>query len=183
MSYLAENALPIWAVGAVALTMALIVYFQTRTNGSLLAVIVAIAITAALLVAEHFLETPREAVERRLYELAATVEANDVEAALGYLASTAETQIRHDVETLMPLVKIERARIIGTPKIEVEAGSEPDSATVTCRGLVIATVKQSGMKGGAEDELTMSWVRRGDRWLVEDYVAKKNWNNAVGRKR
>jgi hypothetical protein len=51
---------------------------------------------------------------------------------------------------------------------------------VTCRGLVIATVK-NGMKGGAEDELTMTWVRRGDRWLVEDYVAKKNWNRAVGR--
>jgi hypothetical protein len=183
MNYLAEHALPVWAVGAVALTMALIVYFQTRANGSLLAVVFVIVITAALLVVEHFMETPREAVERTLYELAATVEANDIEGALSYLASTADTQIRNDVETLMPLVNIERARIMGTPRIEVEEGSNPDTATVTCRGLVIATVKQNGMKGGAEDELTMTWVRRGDRWLVEDYVAKKNWNNAVGRRR
>jgi hypothetical protein len=180
MNYLAENALPIWAVGAVALTMALIVYFQTRTNGPLLAIGAVIGIMAALLIAEHFVETPREAVERTLYELAATVERNDVEGALSYLASTADTQIRSDVETLMPFVKIERARVMGTPKIEVEEGSNPDTATVTCRGLVIATVK-NGMKGGAEDELTMTWVRRGDRWLVEDYVAKKNWNRAVGR--
>ena len=183
MNYLAENALPIWAVGAVALTMALIVYFQTRTNASLLAIGLVVGIVGVLLTLEHFIETPREAVERTLYELAARVEANDVEGALGYLASTADTQIRNDVETIMPLVNIERARVIGTPKIEVEEGADPDTATVTCRGLVIATLKQNGMKGGAEDELTMTWVRRGDRWLVEDYVAKKNWNNAVGRRK
>ena len=181
MNWLAENALPIWAAGAVALTMALIVYLQTRTNQALLAVGAVVAIVAALLVAEHLLETPREAVERRLYELAATVEADDVPAALRFLASSADTQIRHDIETLMPLVNIERARIIGTPKIELEDADEPASATVTCRGIIIATVKQGGMKGGAEDELLMTWIRQGDRWLVQDYVAKKNWNRAVRR--
>jgi hypothetical protein len=181
MNYLAENALPIWAVGAVLVTMALIVYLQLRTTESFLAILVILAIVGALLVTEYLIETPREAVERTLYELADTVEANDVPGALRFLASTAPTQIRRDVETLMPLVKVERARIIGSPKIEVEAGDEPDSATVTCRGIVIATVKQNGMKGGSEDELTMNWVRQGDRWLVEDYVAKRNWNRAVGR--
>jgi hypothetical protein len=181
MNYLAENALPIWAAGAVLLTMALIVYLQLRTTESFLAMVVILAVVGALLLTEHLMETPREAVERTLYELADTVEANDVPGALRFLASTADTQIRRDVETLMPLVEIERARVIGSPKIEVEAGDDPDSATVTCRGIVIATVKQNGMKGGAEDELTMSWVRQGDRWLVEDYVAKRNWNRAVGR--
>jgi hypothetical protein len=181
MNYLAENALPIWTAGAVILTMALIVYLQLRTSESFLAMVVILAVFGALLLTEYLIETPREAVERTLYELADTVEANDVAGALRFLASTAPTQIRHDVETLMPLVKIERARIIGSPKIDVEAGDEPDSATVTCRGIVIATVKQNGMKGGAEDELTMNWVRQGNRWLVEDYVAKRNWNRAVGR--
>ncbi len=181
MNYLAENALPIWAVGAVLVTMALIVYLQLRTTESFLAILVILAIVGVLLVTEYLIETPREAVERTLYELADTVEANDVPGALRFLASTAPTQIRRDVETLMPLVEVERARIIGSPKIEVEAGDEPDSATVTSRGIIVATVKQNGMKGGAEDELTMNWVRQGDRWLVEDYVAKRNWNRAVGR--
>jgi hypothetical protein len=181
MNYLAENALPIWAAGAVAVTLALIVYLQTRTTASLMAIIVIIAIAGALLLTEHLIETPREAVERALYELADTVEANDVEGALRFLASTADTQIRRDVENLMPLVEIERANIMGSPTIEVEASDEPDSATVTCRAVIIATVKQNGMKGGANDELTMHWVRQGDRWLVKDYVAKKRWDRAVGR--
>jgi hypothetical protein len=181
MNYLAENALPIWAAGAVAATLALIIYLQTRSTASFLAIVVILATTGLLLVTERLIETPREAVERTLYELADTVEANDVQGALRYLASTADTQIRRDVETLMPLVEIERANVVGSPTIEVEAGDEPDSATVTCRGFIVATLKQNGMKGGAEDELTMTWVRQGDRWLVEDYVAKRNWNRAVGR--
>jgi hypothetical protein len=181
MNYLAENALPIWAGAAVALTMALIVYLQTRTTGAMLAILLIIGIAGGLLLAEHFMETPREAVERNLYELAATVEANDVPGALRFLASTADSQIRNDVETLMPLVRIERARVIGSPIIEVEDADEPASATVTCRGFVVATLKQNGMKGGTQDELTMTWVRDGDRWLVKDYIAKKNWNRALGR--
>jgi hypothetical protein len=181
MNYLAENALPIWAAGAIAVTLALIVYLQTRTTASLLAVGTLLAIAGVLLMAERLIETPREAVERTLYELAETVEANDVDGALRFLASTAPTQIRRDVETLMPLVEIERANIMGSPQIEVGPGDDPDSATVTCRGFIVATLKQNGMKGGDGDELTMTWVRVGDRWLVEDYVAKKRWNRALGR--
>ena len=181
MTYLAENALPIWACGAVALTMALIVYLQTRANGALAAMAAVVAITAALLIAERFIETPREAVERTLYELAAAVEANDVPGALGFLSPSANGQIRKDIETLMPLVKIERARLIGAPKVEVNYSADPLTATVQCRGLVVATDKRNGIKGGAEDELIMNWVYHGDRWLIESYTAKRNWNRALGR--
>jgi hypothetical protein len=179
--WLAENALPIWMGGAVALTMAVVVYLQTRTNKALAGIGVVAAVTAALLAAEWFLETPREAVERTLYELAATVEANDVPGTLAFLAPTADPRIRDDVETLMPLVAIERARIIGTPRIEVDAGDEPRRATVECRGVILATVRQSGMRGGQEDRLTIEWVRSGERWLVEGYTSDRNWHRALGR--
>ena len=181
MNWLAENALPIWMGGAVALTMALVVYLQTRSNKALLGIGAVLTVTAALLTAEWFLETPREAVERTLYELAAAVEANDVPRTLTFLAPTATSRIRQDVETLMPLVNIERARVIGTPQIDVADGSQPTTATVQCRGIIVATVKRSGMKGGAEDRLTMEFVRDGDRWLVESYTSNRNWNRALGR--
>jgi len=179
--WLAENALPIWMGGAVALTAALVVYLQTRTNKALAGIGAVIAVTAALLVAEWIMETPREAVERTLYQLAATVEANDVPGTLAFLAPTADSRIRQDVETLMPLVDIERARVLGTPQIEVAEGNQPDTATVRCRGMIIATVRQNGMRGGQEDQLTMNWVRRGDRWLVESYTSNRNWPRALGR--
>jgi hypothetical protein len=180
MSWLAENALPIWVCGAIALTMAAIVFLQTRENKALAGVVVVIAVTAALLAAEWLMETPRETVERTLYELAAVVEANDVAATLTYLAPTADPELRSDVETLMPLVKIERARIISTPIIELENSPDPASAVVQCRGFILAVNKRDGMKGGQEDHLTMTWIRRGDRWLLESYTSKRNWHRALG---
>jgi hypothetical protein len=167
--------------GAVAFTMALVAYLQTRTNTALIAMGTVVLLVATLLVTERMIETPREALERTLYELAAVVETNDVDAALRFIAPSAIAQIRKDVETLMPLVKIERARIIGAPEIIVDDAPNQDSATIRCRGIVIATHLKNGMKGGAEDELTMTWVQIAGRWLVKDYTSQRNWHRALGR--
>jgi hypothetical protein len=181
MNYLAENSLPIWTLGAVALTMALVVYLQTRSNRALGAMAAIVVISAALLALESWIETPREAVERALYELAAAVESNDVSAAMSYVAPMADAQIRKDVETLMPLVKIERARVVGTPSIDVGSGREPVTATTRFRGLIIATNLQRGMKGAADDNVTLFWIRNGDRWLVRSYTSERPWHRALGR--
>jgi hypothetical protein len=179
MTWLAENALAIWMAGAVALTMALIVYFQTRTNGALYGVVAVVLVTAALLVANRMLETPREAVERTLYSLAATVEANDVQGALAFLSPSVSAELRNDVETLMPLVRIERARILGTPLTEVSPSG--DAATVQCRGLILGVNKKDGMKGAAEDRFVLQWTHSGDRWLLDSCKSDQNWNAAVKR--
>lgn len=182
MNWFAESALPIWVGGIVALTMALVIYSQTRTNQALLGVAAVLAITASLLMAEWLMETPREAVVRTLYELAAAVEANDIPGTLAFLAPTVNSQLRHDVETLMPLVNIERARILDIPRVELSPGEEPLTATVDFRGFIYATVKQGGTKGGQEERVTMSFVRQGNRWLVEDYTtSKRHWRRALGR--
>jgi hypothetical protein len=177
MTWLAENALPIWIGGAIALTMAGVVYFQTRTKGSLYGVLGVLAATAALLLFNRLVETPREAVEHALYHLAATVEANDVPGALAQLAPTANAQLRKDVETLMPQVRIERARILGEPQVELNA--DATAATIQCRGFIMAANKRDGMKGEAADRFVLQWVHRGDRWLLESYTSQKDWNGAV----
>jgi hypothetical protein len=179
MTWLAENALPIWVCGAIALTMALIVFLQTRENKALAAVVAVIAVTGGLLAAEWFMETPREAVERSLYELADVVEANDVSGTLACLAPTVSPEVRTDVETLMPLVRIERARVMSTPEIEMGMGPNPTSAVVKCRGFILAVHKRDGHKAGQEDRLTMTWVRNGDRWLLENYTSTRNWHRAL----
>jgi hypothetical protein len=181
MSWLAENSLAIWMIGAIALTFSVIVYYQRRTLGSLIGVAGVIVVTVLLLLVSWLIETPREAVERSLYQLAATVEANDVKGALSFIAPSAAAQLRKDVNELMPLVKIERARVIGSPEIEVESGPNPKTATVRCQGIIVAVNKRDGLKGGANDRLKMTWVRQGDRWLIESYESDKNWNRALGK--
>jgi hypothetical protein len=37
------------------------------------------------------------------------------------------------------------------------------------------------MKGGAPDDLVLTWVLRDKRWLLESYKSQKNWNRALGR--
>jgi hypothetical protein len=104
-----------------------------------------------------------------------------LDAALSFLAVSAPSEVRDEIREQMPLVKIERARVIGTPQIEVASGPDPTTAKVQCRGLIIAVIKQNGMKGGAEDEVTLEFVKNGDRWQVEGYTSKRNWNRALGR--
>jgi hypothetical protein len=181
MTWLAENALPIWVCGAIALTMAIVVFQQTRSRNSLLGILAVIAATGGLLLMERLWETPREAVERTLYELADAVETNDVQTTLTYIATNADPAIRNDVETLMPLVEIERANILGTPEIELEGGSDASTATAKVRGIIVARIKRNGMKGGQDDELTLLLVRNADRWQIDSYTSKRNWHRALGR--
>ena len=179
MNWLAENALAIWAVGAVALTMALVVYFQTGTRNSQYAVAIVVLVTAALLATESMLESPREAVARTLDEIAAAVRANDMPAVLRYIAPTA-AELRKEIETAMPLATIERAAIIGTPQIMLDPSDEPTQATVQCRVFVHGALKNGGMKGGQIAACNIVMERDGDRWLVSSYTADQDWRRATG---
>ena len=180
MSWLAENTLTIIMIGAVALAMALFVFSQTRTSGALYGVLGVLAVFGGLALASWLIETQREAVERTLYELADAVEDNNVQGALSYLAPTASKDLRKDVETLMPLVKIESANVMGTHETEVERQGNNLSATMKCQGIVVAVDKRNGMKGGAQDRLVLKWVFRDGRWLLESYTSQKNWHRALG---
>jgi hypothetical protein len=180
MTWLAENALMIWALGAIALTMSLIVYVQTRSTGSQLAVALVILVTAALLVAERLIETPREAVRRTLDEIAAAVRENDMPGVLRYVAPQA-ANLRQEVETAMPLATIEAAGIIGTPQIDVDLTANPARAKVDGRGFVQGTINRSGFKGGQMAQVQLTLIRDGQRWLVVDYTSDTDWRAAVGR--
>ena len=67
-----------------------------------------------------------------------------------------------------------RARLVG-------CSSQQRCTLGVIRGIIVARIKRNGMKGGQDDELTLSLVRNGDRWLIEDYTSKRNWHRALGR--
>jgi len=178
MNYLAENALAIWMGGAVLVTMAGVVYAQLRTRGALLAILSVIVVTGALLVVEHVIETPREAVERTLNQLAATIEANDLPGVLAFIAAKA-SEVRQDAEALMPLVIVSKARVIGTPEITVDESAQPLSATAKCQGFIDVTVRQNGVKGPYMDRVEIHFVSNGQRWLIESYTPARDWRRAA----
>jgi hypothetical protein len=179
MNWLAEDAIWIWAAGAVALTLALVVYFQTGTRNSQYGVLAVILVTAALLVTEFLIETPREAVARTLDEIAAAVRANDMPAVLGYISPTAAT-LRQEVETAMPEVTIDMAAIRGA-RINVYESAVPPEAQVECAVFVVGTVKRNRIRGGRQVAVRLTMVHENGRWLVKDYTADQDWRNVIGR--
>jgi hypothetical protein len=179
MNWLAENALVIWAIGAVALTMALVVYTQTRSQGSLLAIVLVVVVTGALLILENALESPREAVARTLDEIAVAVRTNDMPRVLSYI-DPAAAQLRKEIETAMPLATIERAAIVGEPMITVGPNGDPTQARVECRAFVQGALKNSGMKGGQMANCIVTLTKQGDRWMVTEYAADQDWRRAAG---
>src|SRR5205809_779480 len=82
-----------------------------RTDGALGANLRVIGVTAALLAASWLSHAPRQALQRSLCELAATVEAHDVGGGLGSLGPSPGPRLRKADEPLIPLVRVERARI------------------------------------------------------------------------
>jgi hypothetical protein len=178
--WLAENPVAIWCGGAVLLTLAVVVHLQMRTRASLLAIVAIVLVTAALLVAERLIVTPREEVAAALDGIVARIEANDLPGVVQLISPPAKS-VRADAEALMPLVTVERAAIVSTPEITVDMAAMPPTATVDCQGLVNVTVKQNGMKGPYLDRVQIHLVRTGDRWLIESYTPQKDWRHGAAR--
>lgn len=182
MNYLAENAAPIWAAGAVLLTMAGIVYAYTRSPKALAAVGGVVALTAAALVTERLVITPREAVQGQLARLMDAIEANDLPAVLALVSPTA-TDVRSDAETLMPMLEVERAGPASSIEVTLPVGEEPTTASAEMNALIQVRHKESGMTGGYFDPVTVHFAREGGRWLVTGYTADDDWRRGVAELR
>jgi hypothetical protein len=180
VTWLFENPIAILSVGAMLAVLATVVHLQLRTKGSLITVFAVVLATAMLLAVERLIVTPREEVEQTLDDLAKRITANDLPGVVTFIEPGAK-QVRADAESLMPLVTVHRASILGTPEIDVDMVSTPPTATVDCQGLVEVTVKQNGIKGPYMDRVQIHFVREGECWLIDSYKPVKDWHRGVGR--
>jgi hypothetical protein len=181
VDYFFENSLPIWICGALLVTIALVVYQQTRSRGALAAVLVAVLLTALGLVAEKLIVTPREAVEQTLYGLAAAIEADNLPAVLTYIAPNA-AEVRGDAEAIMPQLIVEKCRVASELVIEVDETAQPMTAVARFKALGDVTMKRNNMRGGYFDKVEIRFTRDPEgRWLVEGYTPARDLRGAVGR--
>lgn len=168
--------------GAIALTIASIVYLSTRSRGSQNAVGVVLLLTVAGVLVERFVETPREQVQATLQELLDAIEANDVPGVLSHLSSQA-VDVRSDAETLMPRLEIEKANNTGDMEITLDDEANPTQASIKFTGFILATDIASGMRGAYHDGVTLVMERAGDRWLVRECIPDKNWRSEARKLR
>jgi hypothetical protein len=108
MTFFVENGLAIAVAGGLAITLTLVFFMARRTGGSLSALAAAVAATIVLLAIERFVQTDREQVASAVHNIYAAIDQNDVNGVLT-LVDPSATQIRADVQALMPMVKVESA--------------------------------------------------------------------------
>ena len=171
MNVLTENGLAIAIIGGVACTAALVFFLARRTGGSLAVLAGVLAATCLLLLVERVIETDREQVATAVANVYNAVKANDVAGVLARV-DPAATTIRSDIQTLMPMIKVEKANTIGTVEIEVDANSTPPTAVSTSNAFLDGVHGSSGMRVAYFNQrVDLKWVKQGDQWLLDGYTA------------
>ncbi len=176
MVWILENPVPIWATGAVLGTLAGLVFLTRRTLVPLLVLAGIVGFTLLLALLEQLVVTQREEVERATYQLAAAIEANDLEAVLAFLAPTAK-KVRSDAQALLARLQVAKAHVGGTLHVDIDSngsgsnGSGPEAIS-RFRALVDAVDRRGGMKIVYYDEVQLHWASQDGRWRVTSYTAK-----------
>ena len=171
MNVLTENGLAIGIIGGVACTAALVFFLARRTGGSLAVLAGVLAATCLMLLVERVIETDREQVATAVANVYNAVKANDVAGVLA-LVDPAATSIRSDIQTLMPMIKVEKANTMGTVEIDVDETSTPPTAVSTSNAFLDGVHGSSGMRVAYFNQrVDLKWVKQGDRWLLDGYTA------------
>ncbi|MBA4105139.1 MAG: hypothetical protein C0485_05220 [Pirellula sp.] len=171
MSFFMENGLAIAVIGGLAITLTLVFFMARRTGGSLSALAAAVAATIVLLTIEWFVQTDREQVASAVHGIYAAVDQNDVNGVLA-LIDPSTTQIRADVQALMPMVKVENAGSGRNVEVMLNESATPMTATTTSRAFLNGTHVQTGHPVPyINQRVDMEWVKSGDQWLLKGYTA------------
>lgn len=179
MTTLLENPLPIYALGAILLTIAGLAVAARRTLSAAIAFVAVLCVTLALLLAEHFVVTDREKVEEALGGIIAAIQQNDAGGVVAWI-DPQSPEIVDDARTLMGLVQVKQA---GYSALKVDV--EGDAATARFRGMLSATTRKGGAPVGFYDEVEVTWIRRDEAWKLNGYTAFHEGNpiNAVNSAR
>lgn len=168
MDTLLENPVPIFSVGAVLATFFGMVFLARRSLLPLVGLGAVVLFTSLLLITEMLIVTPREQVEVAIDDILDAIESNDVNGVLAMVDPSA-TQVRSDVETLMPMVKVEDT---GATAVQIECeGREPTEALSTFKGRVRGVHAKSGIAVFYFDKVELHWTRSKGEWLLDDFTA------------
>jgi hypothetical protein len=112
------------AASAVALS---VIWLKTGKRALLIASIADGGLVVLILLAGHWIVTPREEVEATLQTIAADVESNDLNAVLAHIHSSRD-DIRRRAEAEMPRYRFTEVRINSIEKVTSDTSADPPTA-------------------------------------------------------
>ncbi len=169
MTFLLENPIPIYFVGAVLVTITGLTFLVRRTLSSLLWFAGVVLAILLLLAVERLVVTEREQIEANLETLLESLRENDMPGVLVMIDPDA-AEVRADVNAMMPEVTLKDT---GATMLRIELSDSQDRPTATAQflGRVDGVHKRSGQRVFYLDEVQLQWRKRDDGWVVENYEA------------
>lgn len=164
MSHFTEDPTFVIICGTIISLAFLVALVQTGRAFFIAWLVLALGITAGLVLMERAIVTDREKIEAALAEGADAVSKNDVAGALKLIASS-QPKVAQLVQSNMKRFKFSEAYVI-TQNIELEKINPPSHATavITCKIAAEGAMPYSGPV-----KLQLNFVREGEKWLVEEY--------------
>jgi ketosteroid isomerase-like protein len=168
MTTLLENPWPGLLAGIIVSMLLAIAYFAVPKRGILIAMGVAVAATLGMFLLERFVVTPAEEVEQTLYDLAATLQTNDVPAVLEFVSPDA-AMVRGAAQRHMPRYQINEVHIASNLEVKVnEADPTKAVAKFNCR--VNANDRRGELPyNNALLQFSINFEKVGDKWLIAEY--------------
>jgi hypothetical protein len=170
MTVLLENPIAIAVIGGLLGLVGLVVFLSRRTLGAMIALGGILGATALLLVLERLVVTEPEAVENGVDAVLAAIELNDMDGVLEWI-DPAATGMRANVQALMPIVKVSNANAAAV-QVDVTPAANPPTAKAQFQAYLQGVHTSTGHSLiYVNQQVDMQWIKRGDRWLLQDYTA------------
>jgi hypothetical protein len=169
--FLLESPWPILSAGIAAEALLAILLLRTGQGRILWAMLGAALLIAAGLVVEWFVVTEREAVEQRLDQAAAAVAANDLEALLACISTTAP-KTQRDARWVLGLVEFSKARL---SDMEISINRLTSLPTAKAKFLAIGTArdrKSGDFNGTFVRTVTATLRKENGRWMIGEYTVE-----------
>lgn len=169
MSLLVENPWPIVLTGTLLTVILTSGLLRTGRIALLWAILGVIGLTIGLFAIERRIVTPTEEVEMTLHEIAADLEANDIEGVVAYIAATAP-ELDRTARSRLRTVTIEEVKIKRNLSVDLSPGSEPNRATARFNVVIVSTDNAAtlGRRHGAWF-FVVNFRREQAGWRVESY--------------
>jgi len=169
MTTLFESPWPVIFCGVVAEAILGAVFLGSRRVIFLLPMAIVLVLVLSGVALERMVVTQREEVEATLDGLAAALEANDVEGALGYLSPSAGAT-RGRAQWALDRFKVTKAKISGL-EITVNKLTNPPSATAAFTGSLGLFDRRGEVPTSSYPiSFTAEFRKEGDRWLVTKHT-------------
>lgn len=168
MTWLFEDPLPIVVMGAVLVIGLGVGFVKTGRRTLAIAAAATVLLVAALIALERMVVTDREQVESTLFEIASSIERNEIDAALEHIAPDAPG-VHHASSELR---RVEFREVDIKPNLEIEVFPERTPPTAEARFNVMVILSVPALRLTNERYpryVEVTFRKEGDRWLVEDY--------------